>query len=76
MKFLYIELKEKKNQNRFIHKNETSNSLVKLIQYWTYTSFSSSSKKFRILCCLTSALFFLDDTKDCGVQPEHLLTKF
>lgn len=35
------------------------------------TALSSSSKKLRMLCCLTSALFFLDDVNVCGVQPVH-----
>lgn len=37
-----------------------------------HTALSSSSKKLRILCCLTSARFFLEDVNDCGVQPNPL----
>lgn len=37
-----------------------------------HTALSSSSKKFKMLCCLTSALFLRDDTNFCGVHPAHL----
>lgn len=33
------------------------------------TALSSSSKKLKMLWCLTSALLFRDDVNDCGVQP-------
>ena len=37
-----------------------------------HTALSSSSKKFKMLCCLTSALFLRDDTNFCGAHPAHL----
>lgn len=41
-----------------------------------HTAFSSSSKKLRILCCLISALLFLDDVNVWGVHPAWLFPEF
>lgn len=42
---------------------------IYIIEMKDLTAFSSSSRKLRMLCCLTSALFFRDDVNDCGAHP-------
>lgn len=34
-----------------------------------HTAFSSSSRKLKMFCCWTSALFFRDDVNDWGAHP-------